>query len=236
MARILYLHGVSGGGGKAEMLRRALPDHLVEAPLFPFSAGASLGSKLGSFASWVDQAEEAASQGPVDLVVGSSLGGAIALALAERRTEQVPLLLLAPVWNTKLKKEGIKGLARMAGPLGRAAGMASPLLGMLAASWFGFNPPRKCPPRTLVIHSTHDELFDIDQSCALLAGSGLVHATDKAWADSIASRMGAQGFQPDPADRRLYPVGEGHRLDDFRATNTLAEACRAILDVSIGGA
>ena len=112
--------------------------------------------------------------------------------------------------------------------------MASPLLGMLAASWFGFNPPRKCPPRTLVIHSTHDELFDIDQSCALLASGGLVSATDKAWANTIAAGMAVQGFGADPADTRLFPVGESHRLDDFQAKGCIVLASSLILGHSVG--
>lgn len=228
MARILYLHGVSGGGHKAQALRGSLPGHEVIAPTLPFAR--NQGSWPGNFGEWVDIAEDhMKATGGCDLVVGSSMGGAIGLVLAERHPGTFPLLLLAPVWNTKIKKDGVVGsLAVMGGH--PAAKMLANIPGMatLAGSVFGFRPPSSAPHRTIVLHSENDELFDIGESRALLAGSPAT-GPDQEWVDRISARMAGAGFPNDGADKRLYPVGNGHRMDDSRATSAMVNACMAML-------
>jgi pimeloyl-ACP methyl ester carboxylesterase len=233
MARILYLHGVSGGGHKAQILRGFLPGHEVIAPTLPFAG--NQGFPAGNFGQWVDIARDhLRAMGGCDLVVGSSMGGAIGLALAGQHPGTFPLLLLAPVWNTKIKKDGVVGsLAGMGGHpaakiLAKVPGIATLAGAGLAGLLFGFSPPGSAPPRTVVLHSANDELFDIGESRSLLAASPAT-GPDLEWADRISARMAAAGFPHDGADKRLYPVGDGHRMDDGRATSAMGNACLAIL-------
>lgn len=85
--RLLFLHGLEGSpnGRKATALRDA--GHEVIAPALP----------RDDFEEAVRLAARALADGPFDVLIGSSRGGAVAMRLAG--TSQAPLLLLAPAWR-----------------------------------------------------------------------------------------------------------------------------------------
>jgi uncharacterized protein len=91
MKRLLYLHGFASSptGRKAAALARLLPDFEIGAPDLNVPSFDRL-----DFDAIVDRAAAAASPSP-DVLVGSSLGALVALAVT-RRMPAAPLLLVAP--------------------------------------------------------------------------------------------------------------------------------------------
>ncbi len=145
MARILYLHGLesSPNAGKATRLREE--GHEVVGP--QLDHGADLTASIATAQAALDAA---LAEGPVDVIVASSRGGAVACGL---QTRGVPLLLLCPAW----KKFGLD--ARLSGRvliLHAAADDLVPLadsVELLARSGL--------PPEALTVvgkeHRLHDE-------------------------------------------------------------------------------
>lgn len=103
MARILYLHGreSSPNAGKANRLRDA--GHTVFGPQLDDSndLSASVGTAEAAL-------QDARASGGVDLIVASSRGGAVAVAM---NAAHVPRLLLCPAWKL------FRGEGKVAGPV-----------------------------------------------------------------------------------------------------------------------
>jgi len=107
---LLYLHGLASSpkGRKAALLsKRFEKDGFnVVAPDLNVPSFERL-----SFESIVDRAEEAVRQTKPDVIVGSSLGALVALALSKRLAGGPPLVLVAPAlafgerWRTRLPDE-----------------------------------------------------------------------------------------------------------------------------------
>ena len=104
MPRILYLHGLSGSpyGQRAMRLRSRYGAKSIRAPELPFSANGFQRIRLrnavnafGIFSSAEAIAVAEMEGFRPDIVIGTSLGGAVAMRVAGSR----PLLLIAPVWN-----------------------------------------------------------------------------------------------------------------------------------------
>ena len=102
MKRLVYLHGFasSPAGRKAAALAQLLPEFEIAAP----DLNAPSFDRL-DFDAMVGRAIQAVSPAP-DVLVGSSLGALVALAVS-RRMPATPLLLLAPA-----SYEGVKLPAR----------------------------------------------------------------------------------------------------------------------------
>jgi len=149
--RILYLHGLGAkpGGFKPRFL--AEQGFEVVNP--------ALGDD--DFPASVAIAQRALDAQPVDVVVGSSRGGAVAMNLALGDT---PLVLIAPAWQ-------------------RCGGAA------------------RVGPRTLILHSPHDELVPVADSQQLARQSHL-------------------------ASDRLLLLGTGHTMTDPEALEALVAAIR----------
>jgi len=105
MARILYLHGLesSPNAGKATRLREA--GHTVVGP--QLDNGADLTASIATAQASLDAA---LAEGPVQVIVASSRGGAVACGL---QTRGVPLLLLCPAWKKFGLDARISGTVRI---------------------------------------------------------------------------------------------------------------------------
>ncbi|MGK2859083.1 MAG: YqiA/YcfP family alpha/beta fold hydrolase, partial [Thermoanaerobaculia bacterium] len=96
MPRILYLHGFASSphGRKVEKLRALLePQMELVAPDLNAPSFAHL-----EFAAIVNRAAETARAAPPDVIVGSSLGSLVALAVSNRGVD-APLVLIAPAFG-----------------------------------------------------------------------------------------------------------------------------------------
>ena len=79
-----------------------------------------------------------------------------------------------------------------------------------------------------MLHAENDEFFAIGGGRAVLAVSPAT-GPDEAWVDRISARMARSGFSHDGADKRLYPIGNGHEMNDGPATPAMVNACLDML-------
>jgi hypothetical protein len=124
-----------------------------------------------------------------DVIVGSSLGGAVALQLDTAAS----LVLMSPA------------VAVTPAPLGLLRGLVGSAVSFLKGPW-------KVPPRAIVIHSRRDELVPFDTVDAVMKRA-LTTATDedRRMIEAIEASLAGAGYQP--LHGRLIEAGHDHRLN-----------------------
>jgi predicted esterase YcpF (UPF0227 family) len=182
MTKVMFIHGLSGSprGDKARALQSAgftvvLPRD-GQLPYVGFDSVRKL-------------CQDAVVAHAPDVIVGSSLGGAVALQLDAAAS----LVLMSPA------VAGIPGLLELLG--GLVGSEASCLEG-----------PWKVPPRAIVIHSRRDEFVPLDAVDALMQRA-VSSATDddRRMIEAIEKSLTDAGYQP--RHGRLIEAGHDHRLN-----------------------
>lgn len=247
MPKILYLHGLSGSpnGQRAMRLRFLFGAKNIRAPELPFSKGNFRRVSLCSAADALHilpRAEAVAlaetDDFQPDVVVGTSLGGAVAMRVAGSR----PLLLIAPVWHGNVKATG---LCRAISGDSSWEPVAAPCAKVLlhAIGRLLFPPlPDAIGPLCVILHSRTDELFDLEHSRRLLrerfvplSRSLGIRGTMEPILKEFNSRWdtgnGGRPYQVDESDERLVVVGDGHRMCDAAALECTEAAIRLLLSV-----
>ncbi len=239
MARILSFHGLSGGpdSPKVWAMRSTFGRDNVQAPEFPFSreslGSSGIGGLLQTVAGLGAEAEriarEACAQYRPDLLVGASLGGGLAMRLALE--QELPAILLAPVWNTRIKEDYLPRFLARRNPGLQNFESLIPLLGpgaiALARQIAGIRFAERVGPRTLILHSPEDELFDLEQSRRLLENSPLsAGSPDAAFMDSITRFLVSRGHR---AEGRLVVGGGDHQMNGQDALRALVDAVQLLL-------
>lgn len=172
---VLYLHGLSGNprGTKWQALAAQFGADRVIAPYLRFEEGALTESDtedwssearrlFGAFADAVDIAQHDFDEIRPDVVIGSSFGGGVALAMS---TGDVPLVLTAPCWNLatlqRLSRlylaDGFPSIAQVSDEAIDEA--VVPLLPHIEPA---------AGPATRILHSPDDDLIPIDDSRELV--------------------------------------------------------------------
>ncbi len=183
-----------------------------------------------------------------DIIVGSSLGGGVAMAINSRQT---PMVLVGPVWNQNIRSgisaDHLPGTAFLKRLALNAATVA--LRGPIAR-FAGFSISKVVKPGTIILHSAHDAVFDISNSHALIRNSPI--AVDDPWRgkmEQITNSLTAAGYgnrkssmYADYNDGRLIIIGKDHHTNepdpkdrhnrDAHPHNALVTAVRALLEVS----
>lgn len=155
-----------------------------------------------------------------DLIVGTSLGGSVAMAMNARDT---PMVLIDPVWNRDIKTGVSADLMPAGGPMGRAfiaaaiAAMRNPV-----ARLARFDVPQSVKPKTIILHSAHDHVFRLANSRRLLRNSAIAagdpHRRDM---DRVIDGLAAAGYanrkstsQARFNDGRLIVIGKDHHNNE----------------------
>lgn len=112
MTSILCLHGLGGTGRTMQPLADALSalGHTVLAPTLPGHGTAPDDLEGVTWNDWVDAADAALTESGAQLVVGQSMGGAIALALAARRRQHATLRKVVAINSPAPDPDAIDGL------------------------------------------------------------------------------------------------------------------------------
>lgn len=182
MTKVMFIHGLSGSprGAKASALQSAgfsvvLPRD-GELPYLGFDSVRNL-------------CQDAVVAHAPDVIVGSSLGGAVALQLDTAAS----LVLMSPA------------VAVTPAPLGLLRGLVGSAVSFLKGPW-------KVPPRAIVIHSRRDELVPFDTVDAVMKRA-LTTATDedRRMIEAIEASLAGAGYQP--LHGRLIEAGHDHRLN-----------------------
>jgi hypothetical protein len=195
------LLGLFGPNRIAE-LKRLSPDHT----LF-FSRSVEMAQKL------YDEARP-------DIIVGSSLGGSVAMAIDSKDT---PMVLVGPVWNRRVKAAISTENMPEAGALVKvllSAGtvaMRSPV-----AKFAGFDVPEFIKPRTIILHSAHDKLFAATHSRRLMRNSPIaIDDPSRMRMDRVITQLSAAGYANAKStakasfnDGRLIVIGKDHHTND----------------------
>ncbi len=198
---VLYLHGLSGNprGTKWQALATQCGADNVIAPYLRFEENALSVSDtedwrlearrlFRAFADAVDIAQRDFDEFRPDVVVGSSFGGGVALAMS---TGDVPLVLIAPCWNLATLQQ----LSRLylADRFPSVAHLSPEAVDEVVIPLL----PRIDPavsPATRVLHSPDDELIPIDDSrelvrrCNLAPESLIEVGTNHKMSDDAALR------------------------------------------------
>lgn len=154
------------------------------------------------------------------VIVASSLGGAVALALDARKT---PMVLIAPVWNTALSTEGLlQPLSISPGEFGASHAAIASTMRRLAEELAGARVPRTAPPLTLIVHSRNDRTLGLEQSAALLGNSPVTPGHPSAHRmDNVVEMLRDAGYCNQrcsyadiPNDGRLIVIGRSHECND----------------------
>ncbi|MBX7164974.1 MAG: hypothetical protein K1X74_01375 [Pirellulales bacterium] len=174
MATILFLHGLEARPGGFKPQFLASQGFEVLNPALPDE----------SFADAVAVAQQEFDLQRPSVVVGSSRGAAVAMQL-------------------DLGPAAAQGKRAPAGPQPQILSLHTPLV-LIAPAWRWCGVDPLIGPRSVVLHSEHDELIPLADSRELIAASGL------------------------PATA-LRVVGENHRMNDEAALAALAGAIREFL-------
>jgi predicted esterase YcpF (UPF0227 family) len=175
---------------------------------------------ISFFARSVEIAQKIYDQSQPDIIVGSSLGGSVAMAISSKDT---PMVLVGPVWNRRVKAAVSTDHMPNAGPFQKlllSAGtiaMRSPI-----AQFAGFNVPELIKPQTIILHSAHDKLFAAAHSRQLLRSSPIA-ANDpiRPRVDRVIAQLSAAGYankkstaKPTYNDGRLIVIGKDHHTNE----------------------
>lgn len=237
---ILYLHGLNAGpdGHKATLFRQHFTPrgYDVITPQLPY--GKDWIRELLKSTAAPDAAPAAASdsardgvreliprsvaiafeslQGRTpDLIVGSSLGGGVAMAM---NLPHVPMVLIAPVWNSEVGAEGI--VESIVGD-SKVPGLAG-VVGTLAHGVLRSQVPARLGPNTVLVHSRHDRTFHYQQSARLLQANPLPQGSPQAarMADVISALRSegfcnaCNGYCEAANDGRLIVIGASHECNE----------------------
>lgn len=241
MPRILYLHGLGGSplGQKVAAMRAKFGHENVHAVEFPFSAERlrQLGQTVvfqnlkriraalrGMGAESERIAQEAYEVHQPEILVGSSLGGALAMQLAADK--HLTCVLLTPVWNNQIKVDRLQQFLVRRMPKLQDYEHLIPLFGPFFLMWVrhfaGFRTSDYVQPRTLILHSPEDEVIDIRQSVELLANNPLPeNGVDTAFMRSVVDTLVQQKYE---TDGRLVKIGHDHQMDSPDAITALVDA------------
>jgi pimeloyl-ACP methyl ester carboxylesterase len=229
--RILYFHGLAGSshGEKVAELRRRFGDANVAAPSFPFGRGRLIHGglmNLGAFAEDVENiALDAYQRFRPEVIVGQSLGTAVAMQLAAEH--DLPAVLITPVWNTQLKDsylgQYLTGKSFLSPTLQMLLPIVTNLLLDVVRQRIGFRFTSQVRPRTLLLHSPQDELFDLDHSRRLLENSPIPEGSpETAFMARVSAALQERGHCVEQG--RPIVVGKDHRMDDPEALRALVDA------------
>lgn len=232
--KIVFFHGLFGSPDSPHVwrLRAAFGNDAVTAPGLAFGRHAlsnlsglqGLTRLRGLAERALAEARAACDAAPPSLIIGQSLGGAVALHLAHER--DLPCVLLCPAWNAQLSEVAMGRMARQVLPAQAhgLAGLLAPVLLNAARSVAGFRPVERCPTRTLVLHSPGDGVVDIEQSRRLLAASPIAEGDPHAaFMDGVVTVMRRAGH---PGEGRLFSVGADHWMYSPDAAAALVHAAR----------
>lgn len=234
MPKIVFFHGLAGGpeGTRTAHLRRHFGDHNVYAPRLPFSwhsmSSGALPTSLGRVRELCREARsialEAVSQFQPDVIVGISLGGAVAMMAA---SETTPMVLVCPAWTGRVHSHCLRKV--LAGGNRTPTGLECALLPLvttglasgLARRLIGFDVPRHVGPRTLILHSPDDDVIDFEDSRLLLRNSPRPkNGPEAELLDAVSARLHDKGYE---LEDRLIAVGSDHRMIDNAALNAVAD-------------
>lgn len=236
MPRILFFHGLSGGpdSPKVDRLRAKFGEQNVLAPEFPFSKWQLLNQtslpNLGTESERI--ARSAWVEFKPDVLVGASLGGSLAMQFSRERS--IPMVLIAPVWNERIKTGGLtqylshgthgtsgRGLAESSIPL------LAPAMIPLARRMAGLRFADQVASKTVILHSPDDELFDLRENLGLLARQPLAEGIpDATFMASVMQSLAGRGY---PTEGRLVKIGRDHRMNDTDALQAMIDALELLL-------
>jgi hypothetical protein len=238
MARILYLHGLFGGYGGAKESRLERDGHEVIAPPLRY-AGRDAGSLLREltraprfpgrppdlFGRWAEGAQEHYDRVRPDLVVGSSMGGLMALRLQSGDTPQV---LIAPPWSGRfnlgqLIRDRIPHVPRALLDWGTL------VLGRLLREGAG-GAAGHIKPATVIVHSPADTLIPVQDSFDLVRLNPPRTPQQRDYFAAVEEGLRRRGREP--RSQRLLVVGSNHRCVDPDALDALSAAVAVLLETS----
>lgn len=248
--RILFLHGLGGSSNtpKVASLRARFGHDSVHAVDFPFSQDRLHHFALGALTQGFWQAKtlltrmgteserlarEACDSHRPDVLIGSSLGGAIAMQLATDRG--LPAVLLTPVWNTQIRGDFLQQFTRWLPALQKHEHLVplfAPLVLLWARHFTGFRFCTTLRPRMVVLHAPEDELFELRHSVKLLADNPIPPGSpDAAFMAAVVAELGRRGFA---TDGRLVKVGLDHQMDDPEVLRALVDVVSLLCGVEVG--
>lgn len=155
-----------------------------------------------------------------DIIVGSSLGGSVAMAMNSRDT---PMVLIDPVWNPHIDAGIAADGMPVTGPMSRvliAAAIAA--FKNSVAQMAGFKVPDTIKPQTVILHSAHDQLVGLANSHSLLRNSPIApDDPSHGRMDRVIGNLTAAGYanhKSDDATRfndgRLIVIGKDHHNNE----------------------
>lgn len=169
--RVLYVHGLESGpqGRKVRALAAAGLD--VRAPQMPCGARRAAEDPAGMWSDSLDVQREALAHGPIDVVVGSSFGGAVTLALLHEAVWAGPTVLLCPAHRLMADRLGAPALPGLAALPDRGA-------------------------EVLVVHGRQDAIVPVAHSRELVLGSSarLIEVDDDHPLTATATPDGLRGW------------------------------------------
>jgi predicted esterase YcpF (UPF0227 family) len=155
-----------------------------------------------------------------DIIVGSSLGGSVAMAIESRDT---PMVLVGPVWNRSISPAISLDNMPVTGFVTRQVlSLATSALRSPVARFAGFTAPRSIRPRTIILHSAHDRVFDLTNSRQLLRNSPIATGDPcKPGMDRVVDGLVAAGYAIRKCDHngsyndgRLIVIGKDHHTNE----------------------
>lgn len=228
--KILYLHGLNSGRGgrKASALRQRFGIESVIDDDLPYSSrlmhSADLLASEGVLRRSRQFAQALFERCRPDIIVASSLGGAIALALDAGAT---PMVLIAPLWNAELRPAGMMDWVSSRAAGSAAGALAATALRRLADELSAAGVPATVRPATILLHSRHDRIVGCEQSERLLANSP-IPSTDPAARPMrhLIESLTQAGYcdrtwTATPGDGRLILIGRDHNCNEPDPQDTL---------------
>ncbi len=203
MARVLCLHGLGGTGATMWPLVAALGQagHVVHAPTLPGHGSAPADLVGVGWSDWLD----AALDWPADVVVGQSMGGALALAVAAlgaragrswRSTRRLRIPMRSTAWSggSPAATSGLEDTPTFPGETAYTRLPTSALLAMASGIGSIDLGAVTCP--VLLVSSRHDEVVDPASASVIAAALGgpvhrvtLEHGSHVATLDADRARL-----------------------------------------------